>query len=109
MEYDAQRRPALRDTTRIARHPQFNIDNYNKAIVAYRPKPYSGPATVFKAASTHGPDDMGWAKLVTGPLDVRVLPGDHYSLIKAPEVAELVRELSASIDRALSRRAVEAV
>ncbi|HRQ83523.1 MAG TPA: amino acid adenylation domain-containing protein [Flavobacteriales bacterium] len=85
------------------------IDNYNKAIVAYRPKPYSGPVTVFKAASTHGPDDMGWAKLVTGPLDVRVLPGDHYSLIKAPEVAELVRELSASIDRALSRRAVEAV
>jgi hypothetical protein len=33
VEYDAQRRPALRDIARIARHPQFNLDNYNKARV----------------------------------------------------------------------------
>lgn len=31
--YDAQRQPQLRDTAQIARHPQFNIDNYNKARV----------------------------------------------------------------------------
>jgi secreted trypsin-like serine protease len=33
VEYDAQRQPKLRDTARIARHPQFNLDNYNKARV----------------------------------------------------------------------------
>jgi secreted trypsin-like serine protease len=31
--YDAQRQPSLRDTSRIERHPQFNLDNYNKARV----------------------------------------------------------------------------
>ncbi len=85
------------------------IDNYDKAILAYRPKPYSGPVTIFKAERTSGPDDMGWSTLVTGPLDIKVLPGDHYSLIKDPEVVRLVKELSMSIDHALGKRAVEAV
>ncbi len=31
--YDAQRQPSLRDIAQIARHPQFNLDNYNKARV----------------------------------------------------------------------------
>lgn len=31
--YDGERRPSLRDVARIARHPQFNLDNYNKARV----------------------------------------------------------------------------
>jgi secreted trypsin-like serine protease len=31
--YDAQRQPALRDVARIERHPQFNLDNYNRARV----------------------------------------------------------------------------
>lgn len=85
------------------------IDNYNRAIQAYHPRPYNGPVTVFKAEATAGTDDMGWAKLVTGHLDVHVLPGDHYSLIKDPGAARLVRELSRCIDRAVSRFAVEAV
>lgn len=54
-------------------------------------------------------DDMGWRGLVKGPLDIHVLPGDHYSLIKDPEVQRLVKELSTCIDRALSKHAVEAV
>ena len=85
------------------------IDNYLNAIQAYHAKPYDGPVTVFKADRSPGPDDMGWSKLVTGPLDIQVLPGDHYSLIKDPEVVLLVKELSASIDRAVSKHAVEAV
>jgi hypothetical protein len=31
--YDAQRQPTLRDTARIERHPQFNLENFNKARV----------------------------------------------------------------------------
>lgn len=31
--YDAQRQPSLRDTARLERHPQFNLDNFNKARV----------------------------------------------------------------------------
>lgn len=31
--YDARRQPSLRDVGRIERHPQFNLDNYNRARV----------------------------------------------------------------------------
>jgi secreted trypsin-like serine protease len=31
--YDGAGKPVLRDIARIARHPQFNLDNYNKARV----------------------------------------------------------------------------
>lgn len=85
------------------------IDNYNKAILAYRPKPYSGPVTILKAERTPGPDDMGWSNLVTGPLEVRVVPGDHYSMIKEPDVNHLVKELSKSIERAVGMHVGEAV
>ncbi len=85
------------------------IDNYHHAILAYKPRPYQGPVTVFKAARSPGTDDMGWSTLVSGPIDVHVLPGDHYSLIKDGEVERLVQQLSVSIDRAVSKHIVEAV
>ena len=84
------------------------IDTYDEAILRYRPTPYAGPVTVFRAEASPG-GDMGWGKIVTGPVDVRVVPGDHYSMIKEPQVRKLVQELSASIDHAVSRHSVEAV
>jgi amino acid adenylation domain-containing protein len=85
------------------------IANYHRAIEAYQPPTYQGPVTIFKAVSTPGPDDLGWGALVKGKLDVHVIPGDHYSMIKDPEVQQLVQELSACMDRALHKHAVEAV
>jgi amino acid adenylation domain-containing protein len=87
----------------------YIIDTYHKAIQGYRPKPYGGTVTVFKAEESAGPDDMGWSGLVQGGLDLHLLPGDHYSMIKEPGVVRLVQELSASMDRALRRHEVEAV
>ena len=84
------------------------IDTYDEAAKVYKPKPYPGPVTVFRAEKSPG-DDMGWRKIVTGPVDVRVVPGDHYNMIKEPQVKKLVQELSACIDRAVSRHSVEAV
>ncbi len=103
---------ALKTTGKVAsprlRH-FYIIDTYHNAINAYQPKPYNGTVTVFKAGSSEGPDDMGWKELVKGGLDLHTLPGDHYSLIKDPGVVRLVQELSASLDRAVSKHAVEAV
>lgn len=87
----------------------YIIDSYNRAIEHYRPGPYAGPVTIFKAEQSQGAEDMGWRKLVTGPLDIHVMPGDHYSLITGEQVQHLVRGLSAVIDRAVSKQAVEAV
>jgi amino acid adenylation domain-containing protein len=84
------------------------IDTYDEAAKIYKPKPYAGPVTVFRAEKSPG-EDMGWRKIVTGPVDIRVVPGDHYNMIKEPQVKKLVQELSACIDHAVSRHSVEAV
>lgn len=87
----------------------YIIDNYDQAIKAYVPQPYDGPMTIFKAEESSGPNDMGWRHYVTGNLDIHVVPGNHYSLIKGTQVQRLVRELSVVIDRAVSKHVVEAV
>ena len=69
------------------------IDTYDQAVMAYKPKPYKGQLTVFKAETSWGPNEMGWSALAQGGLDVQVIPGDHYSLIKEPNVAMLTERL----------------
>jgi thioesterase domain-containing protein len=46
---------------RIRHH--YIIETYDRAIKAYKPRPYAGMITVFKAESTSGPDHMGWQHL----------------------------------------------
>ena len=103
---------ALRQHGRIenpkVRH-HYIIETYDNAIKAYRPKPFAGTITVFKAEATTGPDHMGWEPLAKGGVDIVRVPGDHYNLIKEPNVRLLTAELAVRIDRALSKRAVEAV
>lgn len=86
---------ALRnDGTVPTRFRNFHIiDTYDRAVLAYKPKPWKGALTVLKAKDSWGPQSMGWESLVTGRLDVQVLPGDHYNIIKEPHVQELARAL----------------
>jgi amino acid adenylation domain-containing protein len=116
--HDPMKKFILRQLVRVKRkkgkleNPKLRhfhiIDTYDEAIKRYAPKPYSGPVTVMRAEASPG-DDMGWRTIVTGPVDVRVVPGDHYNMIKEPQVKKLVQELSACIERAVSRHSVEAV
>ncbi len=92
---------------RVRHH--YIISTYDRAIKGYRPGPYQGTITLFKARGTSGPDHMGWASLAKGGLEVVHVPGDHYSMIKEPHVKVLSAELAVAIDRASRRSAVEAV
>jgi amino acid adenylation domain-containing protein len=65
------------------------IDTYDRAVDAYVPKRWRGRLTVLKAKDSWGPKSMGWEALVNGSLDIQVLPGDHYNIIKEPQVKEL--------------------
>ncbi len=65
----------------------YIIGTYHRAILAYRAKPYDGPLTLVRAASSDGTEDMGWLDLARGGLDVRTVAGDHFSLVKEPYVA----------------------
>jgi len=82
------------DGTVPTRFRNFHIiDTYDRAVLAYNPKPWKGALTVLKAKDSWGPQSMGWESLVKGRLDVQVLPGDHYNIIKEPHVQELARAL----------------
>ncbi|MBK9699348.1 MAG: amino acid adenylation domain-containing protein [Flavobacteriales bacterium] len=76
------------------------IDTYDRAAMAYRPKPYAGRITVMKAERSWGPKEMGWEGLALGGLEVRMVPGDHYDLIKEPHVSALANELRLTMERA---------
>jgi thioesterase domain-containing protein len=64
-----------------------------RAATDYRPRPYPGPVTVLCAAGEAPPGDptLGWGELVTGRLDVREVPGDHFGVVREPFVREIAR------------------
>jgi thioesterase domain-containing protein len=89
-------RRALRNGGPVpARFRNFYItDTYDKAVLSYRPKPYHGKLTVLKAETSWGPKEMGWTALAQGGLNVQVVPGDHYNMIKEPNVGRIAEHLA---------------
>ncbi len=67
-----------------------------RALRWYRPGPYPGRVDWFRTAATVAANPAeGWRRLATGGMEIHLLPGDHYSLLKAPYVeslAELLRK-----------------
>jgi amino acid adenylation domain-containing protein len=69
-----------------------------RAARAYRPGPYRGRVLLVRAAETAATSPAGleaWQGLAAGGAEVRVLPGDHYSLLRLPLVAALAELLEA--------------
>lgn len=67
-----------------------------RAFAAYRPRPYAGPLTFFRACAR--PPDYCypipiWAEVTGGRLSVCDVPGDHFSMIREPHVNLLARRL----------------
>lgn len=73
------------------------IDTYGKATRAYAPGPYAGNVLLLRAQASPGPADLGWGALVKGGPEVRTLPGDHYGLIKEPQVRALAEALRSAL------------
>jgi thioesterase domain-containing protein/acyl carrier protein len=72
----------------------YIIGVYDEAIRAYRPKPYTGPITLMRTEPSGGPQDMGWSTWAKGGLEIRMVPGDHYNMIKEPHVRALAAQLN---------------
>lgn len=87
----------------------YIIDIYDKAIREYDAGVYHGPITVFKAETSSGAEHMGWARKEPSSIEVRVVPGDHYNVVKEPQVKALAMELGRSIEKALGQRAAAAI
>ncbi len=72
------------------------IEHVWVAFRAYRPGPYAGPVTFFQAEAR--PPDYCfplpiWSAASGGRLAVRQVPGDHFTMIKEPNVGALARQL----------------
>jgi len=65
---------------------------------AYVPKPYAGRVHLIRAQTQKAEKarDMtfGWHEVVGGGLEVFTLPGDHFSLLEQPDVANVADALS---------------
>jgi amino acid adenylation domain-containing protein len=75
-----------------------------QAVRSYRPQPYAGRVTLFRVQalalfSAHDPA-MGWGKLATGGVEVRIVAGAHYNMLERPHVAALAVKLKESLEQA---------
>jgi thioesterase domain-containing protein len=71
---------------------------HHEALRHYAPRPYKGPAVLLKASmlsdSGNLVEDLGWSPWLTGNFVIYPVPGDHYTLLRAPHVATLVERLA---------------
>jgi amino acid adenylation domain-containing protein len=78
----------------------------------YEPRPYPGGLTLIRAADMPpvqdlGPGnplsepDLGWSRVVQGPVEVLPVPGRHLTILAEPYVEGLARELEECLSRAL--------
>ncbi|HXO22737.1 MAG TPA: amino acid adenylation domain-containing protein [Thermoanaerobaculia bacterium] len=61
---------------------------HTRAMARYRPRPYGGPVLLVGAAGSAEAAAADWRQLAPA-LEVRSLPGDHYSLLQPPQVEAL--------------------
>jgi thioesterase domain-containing protein/acyl carrier protein len=76
----------------------FHVFKSNiQALGRYVPRMYSGPLTLFKASERFAgqvfTEDLGWGALAAGEITVHEIPGDHYTMIRKPNVETLTRLL----------------
>jgi thioesterase domain-containing protein len=73
-----------------------------QAASGYAAGPYAGRVVLLRARTRplfHGfASDLGWQKVVTGELEVREVPGNHETMLRAPHSRILARQLQAAID-----------
>jgi aspartate racemase len=69
----------------------------------YIPQVYPGKVTIFRSESQSLYRDLypelGWKNLVSGGIECEDIPGDHYEMIREPNVRVLARKLNDWIDR----------
>jgi len=62
------------------------------AAARYRPRPYGGRVVLFRAGRASGALDGRWRSLCPA-LEIERIPGDHYSILRPPDVNALAERL----------------
>ncbi|HEV7509456.1 MAG TPA: thioesterase domain-containing protein [Thermoanaerobaculia bacterium] len=88
----------LAQLRRLLRVYKTNVRSYR----TYRPRPFPGTVTLFRAeAAGFDPElgtDLGWGGHTPLPVAVHEVPGDHITLLAEPNVAVLAGRLRAGLN-----------
>jgi thioesterase domain-containing protein/acyl carrier protein len=67
------------------------------AAASYRPRSYGGRAVLFRAGNAWGVQDRRWRSLCP-QFQMETVPGDHYSILRRPDVDVLAGRLGRYLD-----------
>jgi amino acid adenylation domain-containing protein len=77
-----------------------------RMLRAYRPRPYEGRITLFRAKNPTGnyefPPDLGWTDLSRGGIEIHDIPGSHELMFRDPSVYVVAEKLDCCIRAALA-------
>jgi thioesterase domain-containing protein len=100
---------AILDISAFGQYQQKLIASHYQALLAYRPRPYAGEITLFRAKSqpllTPCPYDLGWSALTVQPSNLKIhrVPGNHLTILTEPYIRVLAARLSTALaDHTLS-------
>jgi thioesterase domain-containing protein/acyl carrier protein len=96
---------------RLARYAPAEGEVFEEAARHYYPQPYDSPVTMLLARDTHlrtrlaNDPRMAWCELVSGGIEIQDLPGDHYTLVREPNVSRLAKRLTVALYGAVEKPA----
>lgn len=79
----------------------------------YRPKPYPGKLTLFRASkqtNSNIPSDNGWSPIFQGGIEIHHIPGDHWQVLSEPGIdvlAKTIRGCLSRLDRQETAKGIE--
>ncbi|HEX2687196.1 MAG TPA: beta-ketoacyl synthase N-terminal-like domain-containing protein [Kofleriaceae bacterium] len=80
-----------------------------RAMRAYRPRPYPGPVVYFRARERRSRDpdqpERGWRRYTGDGLALEIVPGNHVTMHELPHVTELAARLNAHLTASPGLRA----
>jgi thioesterase domain-containing protein len=83
-------------------------DPTQAAVSGYRPLPYEGGVTFFRAGSRPQGEawdfSLGWQHLVSGGFEIHEVPGNHQSMFSEPNVKVLAKKMSLYLAANLLKR-----
>jgi thioesterase domain-containing protein len=107
---DYKRQIAKGVFTRIGRRLPPDLEEVrnavNEAVARYRPLPYEGRITLFRARrqapGTTDDPTLGWGAIAREGVEIIPMPGYHAAMISQPRVRELVPALRDALERAVA-------
>jgi amino acid adenylation domain-containing protein len=76
---------------------------HSQALRTYRPERYAGRIVLFQAAERFASEQHNpaheWSALAAGGVELHTVPGDHYAILRPPNVLVLAERLRATLDK----------